>query len=240
MIHISDWLPTLLEAAGYDMTKIPCNLDGHSQWQALSHNSPGPRQELLHNIDPVYNDRALRVGHMKVVKAKGPTNSAKGWYRPYNVEKGKETPNLDEVDDSPVAHRVMEDSSPAPEYLYQTDIPEILKELGRPAANSHLPYVVQCGAIPPNVTTNCKPAKAPCLFNVTADPCEYHNLADKHPDILKSLLTRLDQYEAGMVAPRNKDEDPAAYPSKHGGVWVPWIKLNHTESHHDAATNNVL
>ena len=30
---------------------------------------------------------------------------------------------------------------------------------------------------------------------VVADPCEYHNIADKHPDIVTKLVTRLKDYQ---------------------------------------------
>ena len=37
IFQVFDWLPTLLEAAGYEHP-LPSNLDGISQWQSLSHN----------------------------------------------------------------------------------------------------------------------------------------------------------------------------------------------------------
>merc|ERR1712039_467154 len=40
-----------------------------------------------------------------------------------------------------------------------------------------------------------------CLFNVTGDPCEYHNLASKYPDIVTKLQTRLAEYQATAVEP---------------------------------------
>ena len=40
-----------------------------------------------------------------------------------------------------------------------------------------------------------------CLFNVSADPCEYHNLADAHPSIVTSMVNRLKDYQATAVSP---------------------------------------
>ncbi|KAH3710077.1 hypothetical protein DPMN_069543 [Dreissena polymorpha] len=67
MLHVCDWLPTLYEAAGGDPTKMS-NLDGSSEWQSLSHNQHGNRQEILHNIDPSGTGQMdLRVGDYKIV-----------------------------------------------------------------------------------------------------------------------------------------------------------------------------
>jgi len=39
-----------------------------------------------------------------------------------------------------------------------------------------------------------------CLFDVDADPCEYHDLAARHPQIVHRLTTRLQAYQATAVA----------------------------------------
>lgn len=77
-----------------------------------------------------------------------------------------------------------------------------------------------------NLKVNCnKPVGAvpcnalggkPCLFDLSVDPCEYNNLADYKPTIVKSLLDLLRQYRAGSVTPLNADlsilKDPTANP----------------------------
>ena len=47
MIQVVDWLPTLLSAAGYNMTSLPSTLDGVDQWQALSHNTDSVSRRYL-------------------------------------------------------------------------------------------------------------------------------------------------------------------------------------------------
>jgi hypothetical protein len=47
--------------------------------------------------------------------------------------------------------------------------------------------------------TEC--SKAFCLFNITADPCEYTNLADQHPDVVAQVQERLAAFSATAVPP---------------------------------------
>ena len=76
LIHIVDWYPTLVEAAG-GATSVS-NIDGVSQWRNLLSGGPGPRQEFLYNMDEVRNNSALRQGRFKLVQ--GFPGSPNGWF----------------------------------------------------------------------------------------------------------------------------------------------------------------
>ncbi len=99
---------------------------------------------------------------------------------------------------------------------------QILIGLGRGKVTSH-PVLVHCGKKPRNAMHNCKVRKAPCLYNITADPCEYHNLAAAKPEEVHSLLTRVEEYRQTMVPPRDKPGDIWALPILNGGLWGPWV-----------------
>lgn len=95
--------------------------------------------------------------------------------------------------------------------------------------NAHdLPkYAVQCPPPPKNVTQGfaCEQdTVSPCLFNVTADPCEHYDLSATHADALHTILLRLRQYQVGSVygptARHNPDGPECPYVATLNGVKV--------------------
>ena len=55
LVHVTDWLPTLVTAAGGDTRELlEEDIDGVNQWEQLSSGRGGSkRRTMLYNIDPL-------------------------------------------------------------------------------------------------------------------------------------------------------------------------------------------
>ncbi|OQV18327.1 Arylsulfatase B [Hypsibius exemplaris] len=86
LMHISDWLPTILSAAELNdvITRADINnpIDGIDQWSALSENTPSARTEVLLNIDHDRNVYALRVKNYKIILGTTYNGDWDNWYPP--------------------------------------------------------------------------------------------------------------------------------------------------------------
>ncbi|XP_041783746.1 arylsulfatase I [Anopheles merus] len=202
MVQVCDWLPTLYEAAGGNVSALPTDLDGISVWHELSSGAPTRRIEILHNIDDIWGTSALTVGNWKLVKGSHYNRTWDGWYGPAGIRDEKAYA-LDTVANSP-AGKVMEELSLLP-------TPERITQLRREAT-------VSCGA-GAHMANECDPLERPCLYDVESDPCEYNNLAEEHLHILQSLLARLADYNSTVVPPSNLEDDPRGEPQHWNFTW---------------------
>ncbi|XP_075257814.1 arylsulfatase B-like isoform X1 [Convolutriloba macropyga] len=65
LMHVSDWMPTLYDAAGGDVRNLG-DIESHSMMDVLTGKSlASPRSELLINLNPVNNSKAIKVGRYK-------------------------------------------------------------------------------------------------------------------------------------------------------------------------------
>lgn len=65
-IHVTDWMPTLISAAGGSLQGIP--LDGVDQWEVLQGNETSKRRETLLQYDEVRQIYAVRRDNWKIAK----------------------------------------------------------------------------------------------------------------------------------------------------------------------------
>ena len=84
---------------------------------------------------------------------------------------------------------------------------------------SAVKYTVGC-----DLSRQPSPAERPCmgpgwcLFNLTADPCEYSDVAARHPEVVKRLAGRIALYQASAVP---MAEPEGCEPIAVDGAWRP-------------------
>ncbi|KAG1701650.1 Arylsulfatase J [Nymphon striatum] len=201
LMKIEDWLPTLYAAAGGDVKDLG-TIDGINMWKTLSNDLPSPQKEILHNIYPGGHTFAIRSGDFKLVNGTTYGKAWNGWYGP-SGRGHSHTTVLKQIKNSDVAKS-----------LLSINRTTWSKEKSLKSAS------ISCGPVPKK--QNCFAWKGSCLFNIKNDPCEYYNLADKYPDIVKKLMERIIEYQKTAVPSGKKPSDPDANPTLHGGAWVSW------------------
>ena len=72
LIHVVDWLPTLLSAARKNLGRekrkmvdkfLAENRDGYDLWRTLQNKSHSARTEFLYNIDPLFAENGYPIGN---------------------------------------------------------------------------------------------------------------------------------------------------------------------------------
>ena len=66
LLHITDWFPTLLSAAGDDLEDVE-DLDGVDQWDALNTGAESNRNEIVYNLKIIDMSGSIRVGPYKLL-----------------------------------------------------------------------------------------------------------------------------------------------------------------------------
>lgn len=200
LMHITDWLPTFYSAAGGNVNDLG-SIYGVDMWKNLIHNLPSARTEILHNIDPIWNNAALRSGDYKIVMGTVFYGSYDGWYPPIGNER-----------------------KPASGFPFESMVAQILTSNGWISNKlNNTNYTITCNQPPPiNKTKECIDVNYPCLFNIANDPCEYNNLAKAKPEILRNMLERIKIWNKTAITPGKVPADPAANPVFHQYAWEPW------------------
>ena len=162
LIHVSDWFPTILALAGGNTTGL--NVDGFDVWKSIVNGEPSPRQEILHNIDPLmpkhgsvlniskFDNRvraAIRVGNWKLITG-NPLDGS--WIAP-----PEDTGNHSIPDPDPKSKNIwLFDLSKDPNE--KTDLFEQRRDIAVPMLNKLAEY--QTKAVParyPPVDPRCNP-----------------------------------------------------------------------------------
>ncbi|BFG03161.1 arylsulfatase B [Drosophila madeirensis] len=206
-MHISDWLPTLMEAAGGHpaLANLSQGLDGMSIWKTLVHDLPSPRKTVLHNIDDIWGSAALTVGDWKMIQGTNYNGRWDGWYGPG----GERDPHLYDWN-------LVLKSRSGKAMVGLNMLPSRADQQRLRAAAT-----VTCQGKSTQGTSCVATAfSAPCLFRVRDDPCEQFNLAEQYPKVLDLLRAELQHINTTVVAPSNQPDDPRASPMYFNYTWT--------------------
>ncbi|XP_043483338.1 arylsulfatase B-like [Leptopilina heterotoma] len=222
LMHISDWLPTLYSAAGYD-PKALGKIDGKNLWSTLVTEENNPRDEIIINIDEIDNYSAIRKGDFKYLN--GSAKNGDSWYgdtgRPEKFPTEGVSPkfNPEDVLQSKVGIAISQLNLSSIQGTDEKNPSHKMTLTSREILTLRRDAELICN-LKQNIT--CDPLKAPCLFNIKKDPCERINLATTHPDILKSLESSILFYKKTMTPASNVPNDPKANPINWNGIWTTW------------------
>jgi hypothetical protein len=240
LYSLVDWLPTIVGGiAGVDLAQAaapkypyqpaPPPLDGVNVWDSISTGAPSPRTEALLQLDPTAcfggtgntpcllpGQGAYRAGQWKLIV--GHTSTYAG---PGNVTSAFCGPRDGVVQGNTIPlHATVETTPP------------FCPTGWTPPAGSGLPIIPPpeesgpggacAGGVPCLFFNSTLNSGGVWLFDVVGDPWEQHNVADAHPDIVATLMAKLQAYNATRVPQAHSPNDPASAPAKHGDVWTPW------------------
>ena len=59
------------------------------------------------------------------------------------------------------------------------------------------------------------------IFTISDDPNEHNDISEQHPDIVKKLKARIEEYKKSYVHPQQPPIDPKSNPDHYGGFWTP-------------------
>eukprot|EP01083_Nonionella_stella_P006764 19580_1 len=80
LMHVSDWYVTFAGLVNASIDRLQ-DLDGYNMWNALIKNDSSPRTEILHNIDPIAGNSAIRSGKWKLLQGVAPAP----WFPMYRM-----------------------------------------------------------------------------------------------------------------------------------------------------------
>ena len=171
---------------------------------------------------------AIREGDLKLIVGHSGWSRFSGWYPPPQVTESIDTfttmnnPEVHSYEMEINKQRTTSNLNYYEEYMRSTTR-RVLNDMGRTVVKPQ-PATIDCKIPKPaNASQNCDLKLAPCLYNITADPCEYVNLAPSHPELLEMMLRKLEEHSKTVVHIRNKPLDKKSIPPKHNGTWAPWV-----------------
>ncbi|KAM3967360.1 arylsulfatase B-like [Aphomia sociella] len=207
LFHVTDWLPTLINAAGGN---ISGDIDGIDQWDTINHDEKPKRFNILITADDLNGWAAFREGDIKIVVGDVNQNVSRYYGKELKAIR-TEIPSYEDIllecDTSSIFRETLD---------LITDIDLAFSK--RTELNISEAYGNKIDVEP------CVPTKVKgCLFNITADPLEINDLWNVAPELVRHMTLRLRTLWLEMVPRRQPQIDPKANPSLRNYIWSPWV-----------------
>ncbi|XP_048479039.1 uncharacterized protein LOC105390596 isoform X2 [Plutella xylostella] len=207
LFHVTDWVPTLVAAAGGNVT---AEIDGVNQWDAIRKGEVSARNDMLISIDDLNGWAAIREGDYKLVI-------------------GTVDPSLSDY----YGESLMGVRFKSPSYegtLLDCETAKVIKESLAKDIDINVAIIRRnestlspAGQI--NITDLCIPNNEKgCLFNIIEDPHEAHDLWAQLPELVKRLTLRLRALWSDMRGRHPARPDARADPALHQHAWAPWLE----------------
>ncbi|KAL2099801.1 hypothetical protein ACEWY4_004195 [Coilia grayii] len=197
LIHITDWLPTLLNLAKGSPERTT-SLDGFDVWKTISKGMTSPRLEILHNIDPLYIDIPPC------------TSDPPHTLLPDLIHEPR--PVISKLNQSDGFNVHIHAAIRYREWKLLTGYPGCPLWFPKPGSTSSLQPSPPC------------PTKeaAVRLYNIEQDPEERDEVSALNPRMVDFLLRRLQHYQSGSKPIIFPDDDPKCDPTPTGawGLWA--------------------
>ncbi|XP_052740681.1 arylsulfatase B-like isoform X2 [Bicyclus anynana] len=212
LMHITDWLPTLLAAAGGEIKK---EIDGLNQWDSIVKDGKSKRKDVLISLDDsggpnVY--AAYRMGDYKIIVG-NVSGLSNGYYGANYMTNKAPLPDYFSTIRSCEVARILE------AYGIYLDYDEVNK-MRKASAIQQLDKVRDL--------TPCEPTPTKgCLYNVLQDPSESHDLWNRGAKINAVLTSKLRELWSMQLRRGPSVRDERSNPANFGYRWIPW--LNDTE-----------
>ncbi|KAK9875600.1 hypothetical protein WA026_009402 [Henosepilachna vigintioctopunctata] len=210
LIHVTDWLPTLFQAAGGDAGSLDLDIDGIDQWASLVYDFSSPRSDILLNIDEKTRIASLRLSNWKLIVGSSNNGSYNGYFGEAVLTNIRE-PGYDfsAVYNSQTGQNIRNTSySPI-------EIDDYSRIRNR--------ATIRCA---PNGEKNpCDPSVSPvCLYDIPSDPCEENDLAKFFPSVVRRLKRSMVEYRKDLLPQFEQVSDiERADPKLFEYVWNPWL-----------------
>jgi arylsulfatase B len=213
LIHVTDITPTFLEAAdSVYYEKIKDELDGISIWKSLFKDGEPKREEILLNIDPIYNMSAIIADKKwKLVQGRVPTHKS--------LKSSAFSPSYASKEET--GNEILKRLKKLRFYRMNSVVHRVLKKMDRyPNYDNIEEKSIDCGDHNQNQGKICDVTKSLCLFDIESDPCEYNNLAQEYPEKVKELWNKILKYNSTAVPPLSLTPiNPYSDPYYHNGIW---------------------